>query len=302
MRDASRAVLVDCGMFQGLRELRRRNWTAPPFDVEAIDAVILSHAHLDHCGYLPRLIRDGFHGRVIATEATAELAGIVLPDSGHLQEEEAEYANRRGTSRHDPAEPLYTEAEGRRAAAAIETVRFGDDVELAPGLVARLSRAGHILGSSIVALDLDGERRIGFSGDLGRPSHPLLVSPDPVPDAEVLLVESTYGNRRHADTAALDAFADAIERTIARGGSVLIPAFAVDRTEVILFHLARLADAGRLPSGVPVYVDSPMALSAMRVYRHAIERRDPDVQIDGGHDPFRVPIWWRCTTSRRRSR
>jgi metallo-beta-lactamase family protein len=285
-------VLVDCGVFQGLRALRERNWDVAVPDPSTVAAVVLTHAHVDHCGYLPRLVAEGFRGPVYATPSTSALAGIVLPDCGHLYEEEAEYANRKGFSRHEPALPLYTEEDAWRAVDLLRPIPFGARREVADGVSVRLSRAGHILGSATVELRLDDDGpSIGFSGDLGRPSHPLLAAPDPPPTVGTLLIESTYGNRRHDDDrVAVDRLAGTIAATIGRGGSVLIPAFAVDRTEVILHHLAELARTGRLPGGVPVYVDSPMALSALRVYRDALERGDPDIRpVREQDDPFDVP-------------
>ncbi|MEK7423174.1 MAG: MBL fold metallo-hydrolase [Actinomycetota bacterium] len=294
VRSGGAQVLVDCGLFQGPRALRERNWIEPPFSPASIDAVVLTHAHVDHSGYLPRLVAAGYAGPIFATPSTVELAQIVLPDCGHLQEEEADYANRKGFSRHEPALPLYTEQDAWAAVEQLVPVPFATDCQVAPGVHARLSRAGHILGSASVRLDLgDSGRVIGFSGDLGRPSHPFLVPPDPPGRLDVLVVESTYGDRRHPDSGSSgsDRLAAAISTTIARGGNVLIPAFAVDRTEVLLHHLSKLAAAGRLPAGVPVYVDSPMALSALRVYRGAIERGDPDIrpEASGRSDFFDVP-------------
>jgi metallo-beta-lactamase family protein len=272
-------VLVDCGLFQGTRDLRARNWDALPIAVESLDAIVLTHAHIDHCGYLPRLVAEGFDGPVYATPSTASLANIVLPDCGHLNEEEAEYANRTGFSRHNPALPLYTEDDAWAATQLLRPLQYGTSLEIAPDVELTLSRAGHILGAASVQLRLGGGGPVvGFSGDLGRPAHPLLVGPDAPPEADWLLVESTYGNRRHDDVASLQLLADTIVTTIDRGGNVLIPAFAVDRTEVLLHHLHALARSGRLPAGVPIYVDSPMALSALDVYRQAIIRGDSDVR------------------------
>ena len=285
-------VLVDCGLYQGVRELRERNWTALPFSPRSLDAVVLTHAHIDHCGFLPRLIAAGFDGPVYSTPATAELAGIVLPDCGHLNEEEAEYANRKGFSRHDPALPLYTEEDAWNALRHFKTLNHGVSMEIAPDVELRLSRAGHILGAASVRLSLgSGGPIVGFSGDLGRGRHPILVPPDPPPAADYLLVESTYGDRRHDDAGAADALAFTIATTIERGGNVLIPAFAVDRTEVLLHHLSELHRTNRLPAGVPIYVDSPMALSALTVYREAIARRDADIrhEVTVGPDPFELP-------------
>ena len=282
-------VLVDCGLFQGLKELRERNWVDTVADPASIDAVVITHAHVDHCGHLPRLVAAGFRGPIVATPATAELAAIVLPDCGHLQEEEAEYANRKGYSRHRPALPLYTEDDAWAAVELFSDLPFHEQRTVATDVSVRLSRAGHILGSATVHLEVGGTS-VTFSGDLGRPTHPLLAPPEPPPASDWLLVESTYGDRRHDDVGADDTFCAAILRTIERGGSVLVPAFAVDRTEVVLHHLARLTAAGRLPTDLPVHVDSPMALAALRAYRSAIARRDPDLRGDicTGTDPFRL--------------
>ena len=282
-------VLVDAGLFQGLKELRLRNWARFPVDPSTIDAVAVTHAHVDHTGYLPALVRDGLDAPVLVTSGTAALAAIVLPDCGHLQEEEAAYANRKGFSKHRPALPLYTEDDARAALRPLETQPFDQEIEIAPGVHLTFRRAGHILGSATVTLRLAdaGDRRIVFSGDLGRPHHPILRPPAPIGRADVVVMESTYGNRSHDDADALERCADAVRRTVARGGTVLIPAFAVDRTEVILFHLRELVAAGAIPD-VPVYVDSPMALRALDVYRDAIERGDDDVDpgVRQLADPF----------------
>lgn len=274
-------VLVDCGLFQGTRDLRARNWDVLPVAAGSLDAIVLTHAHIDHCGYLPRLVANGFDGPVYATPSTAALAKIVLPDCGHLNEEEAEYANRTGYSRHDPALPLYTEDDAWTATQLLRPLQYGNSLEIAPDVELTLSRAGHILGAASVQLRLGGGGPvIAFSGDLGRPSHPLLAGPDAPPAADWLVVESTYGNRRHDEVASLQLLADTIVTTVERGGNVLIPAFAVDRTEVLLHHLHMLSLAGQLPAGVPIYVDSPMALAALGVYRQAISRGDSDIRAE----------------------
>jgi metallo-beta-lactamase family protein len=264
-------VLVECGLFQGMKSLRLRNWQPFPVHPESLHAVVLTHAHVDHCGYLPALVRAGYRGPVFTTRGTAELAQIVLPDSGRLQEEDASEANREGWSKHEPALPLYTEEDALTAAGLIEPVEFGQELELAPGIRACFTHAGHILGAASLTLALDGspERRIAFSGDLGRTAHPLLRSPEPAPAADWMLLESTYGDRTHDDAHVLDGLAESVSATARRGGVVVIPAFAVDRTEVVLYQLHELAAAGRIPR-LPVFVDSPMALAALRVYRRAL--------------------------------
>jgi metallo-beta-lactamase family protein len=288
--DTPRArVLIDAGLFQGLKPLRLRNWDPFPVDPATIDAVVITHAHIDHIGYLPALVRNGFDGRAHGTRGTASLARIVLPDSGHLQEEEAAYANRKGWSKHQPALPLYTEDDAVAALDHIDAHEFDEEVAVAPGVHVTFHRAGHILGSSTVTVRLadHDDRRILFSGDLGRPDHPLLRPPAPPGRPDVVVMESTYGDRRHDDVGAIERFAEAISHTAARGGTVLIPAFAVDRTEVVLLHLRRLVQEGAIPD-LPIYVDSPMALRALRAYREARSARSSELRRDiiDGPDPF----------------
>jgi metallo-beta-lactamase family protein len=280
-------LLLDCGLFQGARELRRRNWEQFRFPPAQIDAVILTHAHLDHCGYLPALARQGFTGRVLATAYTAELAEIVLRDSARLLAEDAEHANAHGWSKHHPALPLYTEEDVARAMSLITPVAVGQAVAAAPQAEVTLHHAGHILGSVWAELTIVGGRgpvTIATSGDLGRPGHPLLRPPEPFTGADVLLVEATYGDKKHGSVAAREAFASTITRTLRRGGSVIIPAFAVDRTEVILRTLRELRESGDIPVA-PVLIDSPMALAALTVYQKAIAARSaelrPEILADG---------------------
>jgi metallo-beta-lactamase family protein len=284
---AGARVLVDCGLYQGTKELRWRNWEPFPVPPSSIDSVVITHAHVDHCGALPRVVEEGFRGSVWATAGTAALARIVLPDSGHLQEEEAAYANKKGYSKHHPALPLYTEEDGRMAADLVQPIDLTVPSEVAPGVVLTLRPAGHILGSATAELLVDGATTIQFSGDLGRPRHPLLVAPAPPVAADALVMESTYGNRAHDDASALDRLADVVRRTAARGGTVVIPAFAVDRTEIILFHVARLMSEGRIPR-LPVFVDSPMALASLAVYRRAVREHWPEVkpELFDIDDPF----------------
>ena len=280
-----RRLLLDAGLFQGMRELRRRNWAQVPFDPAGLDAVVLTHAHLDHCGYLPALAREGLDAPVLCTRSTAALAALVLRDSARLQEEDAAFAAGRGFSKHTPPRPLYDTADVERVLPMLEPIELDERVEVEPGLAVTLSRAGHILGSTSALIEIDDVRIVG-SGDLGRPTHPLLLPPAPPAAADVLLVESTYGDRLH-DDAPDEVLAEVLRRTLGGGGVVLIPAFAVDRTEVLLMALARLVRQGRVPP-VPVHVDSPMALKALDIYRAAIATRAPDVrpEVADGPDPF----------------
>ena len=275
-------VLVDAGMFQGIRELRRRNWDAFPIPPDSIDAIILSHAHLDHCGYLPALVAQGFAGPVFATGSTAQLAELVLRDSAKLQEEDARYATAKGYSKHAQPRPLYGTEDVEAVLPLFRELEYGCRTSVASGVEVTLQSAGHILGSSSVLTEVDGDR-IVFSGDLGRPSHPLLRPPPPPPACESLVVESTYGDRHHEQDSGASVLAEIITRTVDRGGSVVIPAFAVDRTEVILMTLKRLTTEGRIPR-LPVFVDSPMALGALRIYQQALTRDDPDLRADLGAD------------------
>ena len=264
-------VLVDAGLYQGPTELRRRNWAPFPIPPSQLEAVVLTHAHLDHTGYLPRLVRDGFHGRVVCTRDTRDLTEIVLRDSAHLQEEDAAYANNAGYSRHHPALPLYTAGDVTTTLPLMDGVSFGRPTHLTGDITATLRSAGHILGSATVALDV-GQHRVQFSGDLGRAQHPLLRPPRPPEAVGTIVIESTYGDRTHP-TPEPDLLASAIRRTADRGGVVLIPAFAVDRTELVLLELRRLRLSGMIPD-LPVHVDSPMALAALGVYRRALRRGD----------------------------
>lgn len=267
-----RRVLLDCGLFQGLKALRLRNWGDRLDDPARIDGVILSHAHLDHSGYLPLLARRGFRGPIYCTGATADLLEPVLRDSAHLQVEGAERANRKGYSKHHPAEPLYTPEDSERALGLVQRRGFGKPFTV-PGVGAvTLRDAGHILGSATVEVRLDGPppSRLVFSGDLGRYDHPMLHDPEPVPAADVLLLESTYGDRAHEGDPEAQ-LADVVRETAKQGGMVLIPAFAVDRTQELLWMLTRLEAAGKIPV-LPIYCDSPMGNSVTEIYkRHADE-------------------------------
>lgn len=271
-------VLLECGLFQGLSNLRRRNWAEPPVDWHTVDAVVLTHAHLDHSGYLPVLARQGWSGPVYVTPGTARLAQIVLADSAHLQEEDARYAAEGGWSKHATPRPLYDTADAARACELFVPVPHGETTHITTDVALTFGRAGHILGSAWAQLDVAGvDRRLVHSGDMGRAEHPLLRPPEPRPACDALLLESTYGDRLRHDENSWDVLASAITRTVERGGSVLVPAFAVDRTEVLLTALRELTHAGRIPD-VPIVVDSPMALACLRIYREAIAQRWPEIR------------------------
>ena len=286
LEDGPRRVLLDCGLFQGLKELRQRNWAPPPVDPRTLSAVILSHAHIDHSGYLPRLCRDGFTGSVYCTPGTRDLLKVMLPDAAHLQEEEAEFANRHRTSSHVPALPLYTTEDAERVLGLLKAVDFGRDFTPAPGVQAGFTPSGHILGAGLLTC-LIGGRRVVFSGDLGRYGVPIMVDPVPVAEADVLLVESTYGDRVHPPDDPTERLVAAVRRAADRKGWLLIPAFAVGRSQEILYDLRRLEADGRIPS-LPVYLDSPMAIQATVVYAAHPEEHDAELKRAerGGERPF----------------
>ncbi|HYJ86088.1 MAG TPA: MBL fold metallo-hydrolase [Pyrinomonadaceae bacterium] len=279
--DQSR-VLVDCGLFQGLKELRERNWQEPPFDPRSLDAVLITHAHIDHTGYLPRLVRQGFRGPVFCSRGTADLLKILLPDAGRLQEEEADYRNRHQVTKHKPALPLYTEKD---AFATLELLRplanTGEAVAVASGMNAEFRVAGHILGASLVLVEIQqaGDdrtgRRILFSGDLGHYDQPILRDPVSPPSCDYLLVESTYGDRLHGPENPKDALKRLINEAVARNSPVLIPAFAVGRTQEIIYLIRELEDEKSIPV-LPVCVDSPMAAASTKAYANRSEEQDED--------------------------
>ena len=280
--EADQRILVDCGLFQGERELRRRNWVPLALDPGRLDAVVLTHAHLDHTGYLPVVARDGFRGPALASHDTVALASLVLRDSAHLQVEDAKYARLHGLSKHDPPRPLYDEADAEAAISLLRGVELDTPTDVA-GAEVTLAPAGHILGSTTARIRV-GDRTVLFTGDLGRQHHPLLRPPAPRPAADVVVVESTYGNRSHpADES--ERLAAVISRTLGRGGSVLVPAFAVDRTEIVLRLLRILRERGAIPAA-PVFVDSPMALAALQIYSDALSSGAVDVRADLGPDPL----------------
>jgi metallo-beta-lactamase family protein len=256
-------ILVDCGLFQGYKHLRKRNWAPFPVDPSSLDAVVITHAHLDHTGYLPLLVKKGFSGPIYATPATAALAGILLPDSGRIQEEDAEYANKKGYSRHEPALPLYTEADAVSSLSHFSPIELHHDVRLGPALSFRYLRAGHILGAAMVRLS--GETSLGFTGDLGRFDDPVIPPPESGLDVEHLVCESTYGNRLHEHEDVRERLKNIITGTFERGGIVLIPSFAVGRAQTVLYLVHNLMEQGSIPKQ-PVYLNSPMAVRATDLY------------------------------------
>jgi metallo-beta-lactamase family protein len=271
-------ILVDCGLFQGLKELRLRNWQPLPVAASDISAVVLTHAHLDHSGYLPRLTVEGYHGRIFCTAGTSDLCKLVLPDSARLQEEDAREANRMRYSRHDPALPLYRESDAFRALSQMQPFGFNRTVSITDNVDVEFINAGHLLGSSFIRMTIKPQNlRILFGGDLGRYSRPVLPDPSPPVDADILLVESTYGDRIHEPDDNGDRLASIINDTVAQGGKVIIPAFAIGRVEEVLYWIKRLEDEGKI-SKVPVFVDSPMALEALRYYAQRAEELDADIQ------------------------
>lgn len=289
-------VLLECGMFQGLRALRERNWSPPPVEPASLDAVVLSHAHIDHSGYLPRLARDGFAGPIFCSPGTADLLGVMLPDAGRLQEEEAEYRNRAGATRHRPALPLFTEHDARRTLALLRPVAFEQGFAPALGLAARFLPSGHILGASIVEVTVDG-RRLVYSGDLGRYDVPIMRDPPAVAAADTLLVESTYGDRDHPADDGTPVIVAAVQRAVERRGVLLVPAFAIGRTQDLLYRLRELESAGRVPT-IPVYLDSPMAIDATAIYARHPEEHDAETAgvTSAGGRPFVPSHFHLCRT------
>lgn len=265
-------LLIDCGLFQGYKHLRLKNWSAPLFDPRSIDAVVLTHAHIDHSGYLPLLAKRGFNGKIHTTPATVELCRILLPDSGYLQEEQARFANRHGFSKHSPALPLYTEADARRCLRQFEAMAFDTAFMPCQGVMVRLSHAGHLPGAASVHVTYRGTS-ILFSGDLGRPHDPLMRAPSPPPACDYLVVESTYGDRTHPQSGPAQELAEAINRAVTGNGMIVVPTFAVGRAQMLLLLIARLKAAQAIPD-VPVFLDSPMAIDATELFqRFSAEHR-----------------------------
>lgn len=272
-------ILIDCGLFQGLKELRQRNWAPVPIDLSRLRAVVLTHAHIDHTGYLPRLVAKGYKGPVFATSGTCDLLGVMLPDAAHLQEEEARYARQKGYSRHSPALPLYTVEDADQALKLLQPTRVGESVEVVNGVVLDFGRVGHILGagSASLSFEVHGQKRTLLdSGDLGRYNRPILKDPEPAGSADWLLLESTYGNRMHAKDSESE-LRDLIKDTVAQRGCLIIPAFAIGRTQDLIYTIRTMEDAGEIPA-VPVHVDSPMGIEATEIYCRHIEEHDFGMQ------------------------
>ena len=281
LESGGRRILVDCGLFQGVKNLRELNWETLPVEPASIDAVIVTHAHLDHTGYLPRLVRNGFRGPIYATAATRAVAQIILRDSAYLQEKDAAFLNKHKASKHHPALPLYDQQDAERALELFRAQPFGAPFEIPDtGATVTFRRAGHILGASTVEVDWQG-RRVVFTGDLGRYDDPIMFDPDPVTAADYLVMESTYGDRVHEKTDALEKLRQVVDETVKRGGTVVVPAFAVGRAQTLLYHLWQLREAGKLPD-VPVYLDSPMAIHASELLgAYPDDHRLPPEVYDG---------------------
>jgi len=272
-------LLIDCGLFQGLKELRQKNWAAVPIDLARLRAVILTHAHIDHSGYLPRLVSKGYKGPVFATPGTCDLLGVMLPDAAHLQEEEARYARQKGYSKHSPALPLYTVEDAEQSLTLLRSLRVGQSVEVIKGVSLDFGRVGHILGagSARLSFEINGQKRTLLdSGDLGRYDRPILKDPEPARNADWLLLESTYGNRTHAKDSEME-LRNLIKETVARRGCLLIPAFAVGRTQDLIYTIRKMEDEGEIPA-IPVHVDSPMGLEATEIYCRHPEEHDFEMQ------------------------
>lgn len=272
LSSGSTHILVDCGLFQGLKQLRLRNWDHLPLELSTLSAVILTHAHIDHSGYLPLLVKHGYKGKVYCSPATLELCAILLPDSGRLQEEQAEYANRHEFSKHKPALPLYTQEDAERSLQHLVAVDFRQDTLIDGNVTFRLLPSGHIPGAASVELR-DQHTCVVFSGDIGRPDDPIMNPPTPLEGADYLVLESTYGNRQHGTQDVLQLLGEIVNRTAQRGGVLVIPAFAVGRTQMLLHYMRLLKNAGRIPD-LPVYLNSPMAVDVTEIfYRHHSEHR-----------------------------
>ncbi len=260
-----RNVLVDCGLFQGLKELRLKNWDRFPIDPKTIDAIVLTHAHLDHSGYIPRLIKEGFKGNIFCTRATLALCKILLTDAGRIQEEDAEWLSHKKFSKHSPALPLFSEKDAAAALEQFVPINFDESFEVTQGIHATFKYAGHILGAAMIILEA-GDIKIGFSGDLGRANDPILYPPVKMPAIDYLVVESTYGNRQHEPVDPMEDLETVVKEALQKKGVVLIPSFAVGRAQSLMFYLSTLKKADRIPN-VPMYLNSPMATNVTELFR-----------------------------------
>ena len=300
---AGTQVLVDCGLFQGQKEWRERNWQGLPLNAQEIECVILTHAHLDHCGWIPRLVKQGFRGPIYATQATIDLCSIILPDSGHLQEEDAEFHNRHKTSKHDPALPLYTQEDAEACMQNFKPVQFGETKQVSPEISFRFVHAAHILGSCMAEITLNAgskTTRMLFTGDIGRvhdqhtaPGKVVYSGPQAGEMADLVVMESTYGNRQHPTDDPRPKLAEVIRKTVERGGSVMVPAFAVERTQKFVFMLKELMESGQIPR-MPVFCDSPMAIKAVEIFlKHTEEYTDTTKQLVSRYGS---PLQWQGFT------
>ena len=293
-------LLIDCGMFQGPKRVRLKNWEVFPISPSTFDFVLLTHAHIDHSGYLPKFVREGFNGKIICTHATAELCKVMLKDSAHIQEEDAKWANKKGFSKHSPAMPLYTKEDAIKTLNLFQPIHYGDFFKLSENTRIKLHDSGHILGSALVDIKtktIDKSRKIVFSGDLGRPEIPVLNEPDQVYNVDYLILESTYGQRLHESSDPISDLVEVINRSLKRGGSLVIPAFSVGRTQTLLYLLRLLEVEGKIPS-YPIYVDSPMAISALDIFEDHIKDFDlyTRMQVMQGKDIFRPKDLHICRT------
>jgi len=293
-------LLIDCGMFQGPKNIRIKNWEEFPVSPSIFDYVLLTHAHIDHSGYLPKFVREGFKGKIICTHATAELCKIMLKDSAHIQEEDAKWANKKGYSKHSPAEPLYTMEDAENTLDLFQPVHYGDFFRLSDTTRIKFHDSGHILGSALIDIKTktdEKSRKILFSGDLGRPEIPVLNEPDQVYNVDYLILESTYGKRLHESSEPIDDLVDVINRSMQRGGSLTIPAFSVGRTQTLLYLLRLLEEEGKIPS-YPIFVDSPMAINALQVFEDHIPDFDlyARMQKMAGKELFRPKNLRICRT------
>jgi metallo-beta-lactamase family protein len=288
--DGKTKIMIDCGMFQGDRSWREKNWAEPPFSPDEIDAVLLTHAHIDHTGMLPRYVSLGMKASIWCSPATSELTKLLLLDSARLQEEEAAFRDKHHKSRHHPPLPLYTEVDAQATVGKLKPVPIETKIEIAPGVSATWRLMGHILGACSITLDFNG-KRIVFSGDIGRYGEPILVDPTPLEMGDMLLIESTYGNRKHNLTSDLrQELAEIVQRTARRGGAVIIPSFAVGRTQTLLYYLRELKAAKQIPD-IPVIIDSPMARDATAIYQRHTNEYDAAAKalLDKGFQPFTLP-------------